>query len=166
MAKSAGRRFPCGKNWDPWAHDPKNGSPWKDFHPEHLNLSNFNRFIWPLMFTGRSAALVERDQMSIWVMKCRVLCVSAVLRRIVCAGYRNLFIQETSINSENGQTPNIYDNEPVFRPLRLYRFPVVVVHSSLQLTAFAGFFPEGSCLLQRLLRDGDRFLFPAGLQKV
>lgn len=33
---------------------------------------------------GGSAVLVQQDQMSIWVMKCRVLCVSAVLQRIVC----------------------------------------------------------------------------------
>lgn len=103
MTKPARRRFPCGKNWDLWARGPKNASSWKDFRPENLNLSILNRFIWPrtpLMFTGRSAVLVQRDQMSIWVMKCRVLCVSAVLRRIVCTGYRNLFIREPSINSE------------------------------------------------------------------
>lgn len=47
---------------------------------------------------GGSAVLVQQDQMSIWVMKYRVLCVSAVLQRIVRTGERNLFLKDSIVN--------------------------------------------------------------------
>lgn len=41
---------------------------------------------------------VQQDQTSIWVMKCRVLWASAVLQRIVCTGWWNLFLKDSPLN--------------------------------------------------------------------